>query len=90
MEGIGDFKRVIDFTAGKALLDPGFREDMNKLSRYPQTMAVKLKTLAEQMGIDPGVIDNFDLGSIETDSFESFLGEIYFRFFREDSLGPER
>ena len=91
MEVIGDLKRLYDFTAGKVHVDPVFREEMNKLSRLsPETMAVKLKTIAEQMGIKPEVVDNFDLGSIETDSIESFLGEIYFRFFRDDSLGPER
>lgn len=91
MEGIQDFGRLIDFVAGRAHIDPEFREEMNKVTRLsPETMAVKLKTIAEQMGIDPEVVDNFDLGSIETDSFQGFLGEIYFRYFRDDSIGPER
>ena len=91
MEGIQDLKRLLDVAGGRALVDPKFREEMDNLSLLsPQTMAVKLKTLARQMDIDPGVVDNFDLGSIEADSFQGFLGEIYFRFFRDDSLGPER
>ena len=88
MEGTDKLKTLLDEVASRALIHKDFRKRLDILS--PEARAEDLRRIAKELHLDPEIIDNFDLASIETDSFQGFLAEVQFRFFENTSVGPER
>jgi hypothetical protein len=88
MQGAGRLRELLDKVVARTLVDKGFKQRLDILS--PEARADDLKRIAQGFEIDPGIIDDFDLAGIETDSFQGFLEQVHFRFFEDSLPGPER
>jgi len=87
MQGVDQLKELMDEVVSRTLVNKRFKARLDILS--PEGRAEDIKRVAEELKIDPGIVDNYDLAGIEG-TVQSFIEEVQLRFFEAPSVGPER
>ena len=87
MQGVDQLKELMDEVVSRTLVNKRFKARLDILS--PERRAEDIKRVAEELKIDPGIVDDYDLAGIEG-TVQSFIEEVQLRFFEDPSVGPER
>ena len=76
---LAQLKQLLDEVVSRQLTDLKFREGFPGYTVDRKTEV--LKSMAQELNLDPEIVDESDIVGIEAGSMQKFLTDAYYRFF---------